>query len=991
MASKRKPPSRKKTNNAPPVAAVETPAEVSGNYIEQYWPEQFASVRTTLFVFAAWVALAAALFATASFRGFVPLKVGLAQWLNLTSPEVVSPGNYDVALVLWGLGTVALSGIIHPGVGVGVLLLARPWLDGYTFFTENIYFVWGIYLLCALWLIQVITGRRRLNAPPPVLLLGGLLLVMAVVVPFSYQFNNSYQHLFLWAGYAVLFLLVVNSARDHASWGVLMTVLLVGMTAQAAFSIMHFEYLLPYLRKYLLENPAALQRHFGTSVLTPELAHRLNTNRAFGTMLFPNALAAFLLLSVPFTLATLTVWWRAADGTLKHPAGNQLTTPAPSDKIVHLVTTVITGIATFLCVFFVAHFPRTYLETTPFYLEFAPVTVFAFLVACGVSLVFLLLLSKYGLAGVWRLLRFGGTLVIALILLRALWVTYSRGAYLGLIFSALWGVALFWLTPARTQRVAAALPGINKVVRVALVLLVIGATVMTVLGLGGTPSQAQTTGNTRPRTTATSAGNQQTRLQEEGIRLSATEMVDPASLRLRFGYWGVALRMVLNNPVTGVGPGNFGVAYAPHQYIGAADVREAHNGFLQMFAETGLLGGLLFAAFWLYFGLWGAWRIITEEDRGEKLLLLGLYTGVTAFCLHAFLDINFSHPSLVMFVMTFAGLFYARAAITRPASSKTTDAQTATDSEPVVTHRIAATLLLALLMLCAGAVFRVYAQKITLSRFNFLQVTNDAHLTQRMLAGRFFLEELNQFGGVISRGETPEKYPQLRISRARFFLEEEHYERFADGCVYYEPSPSEPDRFLRLERGELPPGNGLMLVANRPYRIRDAALERIAEWMEELERIDRWFPHNHELAIKMVEWLQLHVHHVYGPQFEEMRPQWIADYLKWAETVMLRNPYHADAHRLYWRALLWYTFHTDDVDKEELFPKIIEQAHIILELTPIEPRSRNAYAFALSEMGAYYAEQGDDERAAALMKQAEEWEQKARDLMAARRQAQVYR
>jgi O-antigen ligase len=62
------------------------------------------------------------------------------------------------------------------------------------------------------------------------------------------------------------------------------------------------------------------------------------------------------------------------------------------------------------------------------------------------------------------------------------------------------------------------------------------------------------------------------------------------------------LRMFVENPVTGVGPGNFKSYRASR---GDESRLEAHNVFVQLLGETGILGGIAFAAFvacaWLNF------------------------------------------------------------------------------------------------------------------------------------------------------------------------------------------------------------------------------------------------------------------------------------------------------------------------------------------------------------------------------------------------------
>mgnify|MGYP002139525616 CR=1 FL=1 len=74
--------------------------------------------------------------------------------------------------------------------------------------------------------------------------------------------------------------------------------------------------------------------------------------------------------------------------------------------------------------------------------------------------------------------------------------------------------------------------------------------------------------------------------------ISVRELADPGSMKLRLSYWRVALSVALDNSFTGVGLGNFRVAYGPYQYLGAGDVQNAHNAVLQAWCEVGLPGAL---------------------------------------------------------------------------------------------------------------------------------------------------------------------------------------------------------------------------------------------------------------------------------------------------------------------------------------------------------------------------------------------------------------
>ena len=134
MANKRKITSGKNNIGANVNATPETKEQNTADIFEKYWPKSFASPRRTVFLVAASLLTAAIVFPTASVGGFTAFKISLAELLNLTTPELVSPANYDVACVLWAMTTVLFMGLVHPCLGIGVLLLLRPWLDGIRFF-----------------------------------------------------------------------------------------------------------------------------------------------------------------------------------------------------------------------------------------------------------------------------------------------------------------------------------------------------------------------------------------------------------------------------------------------------------------------------------------------------------------------------------------------------------------------------------------------------------------------------------------------------------------------------------------------------------------------------------------------------------------------------------------------------------------------------------------------------------------------------------------
>ncbi len=987
MARKQRPSPNRNTSTPSQSASDSLIArETPQSFFLAQWPETFSPPRVTTFMVAASLVLGVMVFVTASLDGFTALKIGLAQHLGLTMPELVSTANFDVAFVIWGLGTVVLMGLIHPCLGLCMLVLARAWLDGYTFPGDNIYFTWSIYLLLALWLVKPLRRRAPIRTPMPATLYGAFILMIFITTRYTSQYYTTYQLLWLWIGYGALFLLIVNAVRDTAAFNLSLTVFLFAMGLQAVFSILHFEYLLPFLRE-VIKDPAVLRSFFNTNVITPELARRFMVNRAFGSMLFPNALAAYLLLGIPFACVMTVPYWRDLQTALKGIPKKNVQPEEVRERMLVLSLSIFTGVLSFIAVFFVAHFPKEYRQANqplPVYLDTAPLAVMAFLVAAGAGLACCLLLLRLGLFRCWLLLRFFGTAILAPLLVYTLWITYSRGAYLALIATSVWGVVLYYVQDRHWRLLRDKLFLTHSFgVLIVIVLLACGVLIISMVAASNDAwAQFQEAPPSDPRT----------HVSQEGLTLTMSDLADPASFRLRLGYWRVAWRMAVGNLLTGVGLGNFAIAYPAYQYVGAGDVREAHNGYLQMFAETGLAGGVLFAAFWICIGLWGADRIVREQNKREKLLLLGIYCGIVAFCAHAFLDINFSHPSLMLFAVTAAGLFYTRANTCHDVQKAETEIYVKQGpKKPSYGHAVAAAILLLLLLVFGAAAGRVYSQQLALNRYGFINVSNDNELNRRMRTGRFFLMDLSQAGFTLMKGEKLARSPQIPVSLVRLFFDD--FTKLETLCTFYKPSQEVARRFLLREPGEPIHPEGLMVV-RRPFLTRRLALERIAYWLEELETLDRRFPFSPELALHIATWYEMHVHHIINFDGDVHRPGWVANFLKWAEIMTLRNPTHADMRMYYARALLWPALHEPfegaQRDQDEYIGKSVAQWEHMLALAPISPGHRYHYIAALELIANHYSEHGDEDSAKHHRERAAELRTEAVELQRKRQEAQLY-
>jgi len=143
-------------------------------------------------------------------------------------------------------------------------------------------------------------------------------------------------------------------------------------------------------------------------------------------------------------------------------------------------------------------------------------------------------------------------------------------------------------------------------------------------------------------------------LQATG-RLQDVLSAHEAGKRDRVVMWGAALGMIRARPLLGHGVNTFMANYLDYWVGGERQPRYAHNCYLQVAAETGLVG--LAAFLWL---LWLQVRqmasAIRRRPSAEASLLLGLLAGLVAFLAQSAMDTNFYALRQAALFWTLAGV-----------------------------------------------------------------------------------------------------------------------------------------------------------------------------------------------------------------------------------------------------------------------------------------------------------------------------------------------
>jgi len=142
---------------------------------------------------------------------------------------------------------------------------------------------------------------------------------------------------------------------------------------------------------------------------------------------------------------------------------------------------------------------------------------------------------------------------------------------------------------------------------------------------------------------------------------------DP-SINTRFLIWKTTLEMIKERPILGSGIGTFKMNYLVYQaeflknnpyyiqYSGKA--RDAHNEYLQMWAELGIIGLGIFIGIILMFysSIINYLKKVNKDNEKDKIIVFGLILGITCFLIHSIFTFPLRVPALGVTFFALLGL-----------------------------------------------------------------------------------------------------------------------------------------------------------------------------------------------------------------------------------------------------------------------------------------------------------------------------------------------
>jgi O-antigen ligase len=129
---------------------------------------------------------------------------------------------------------------------------------------------------------------------------------------------------------------------------------------------------------------------------------------------------------------------------------------------------------------------------------------------------------------------------------------------------------------------------------------------------------------------------------------------DPTTGRVHF--WRGTLEVIRDHPLIGTGLGSFGVAYTLYDTRnGAFRLEQAHNDYLQVLSDAGIIGALLGLAFLIILFRSGFARRETD-DPFRRGVATGALVGCFAVLVHSFFDFTLHTAANALLFLTLAAL-----------------------------------------------------------------------------------------------------------------------------------------------------------------------------------------------------------------------------------------------------------------------------------------------------------------------------------------------
>ena len=146
------------------------------------------------------------------------------------------------------------------------------------------------------------------------------------------------------------------------------------------------------------------------------------------------------------------------------------------------------------------------------------------------------------------------------------------------------------------------------------------------------------------------------------VRFHSYFAAGATSVGARFDYWRAAVETTLDHPLFGTGPGTFQRPYERLKSPAAEMTRLAHNDYLEQFSDSGIVGGVFYAA-WIFLSLATIGRRVWQ--CGDPMTF-ALFAGLLGWFVQGLGEFSLYIPALAWTAFTLLGVLQNEPASNSP-------------------------------------------------------------------------------------------------------------------------------------------------------------------------------------------------------------------------------------------------------------------------------------------------------------------------------------
>lgn len=241
-------------------------------------------------------------------------------------------------------------------------------------------------------------------------------------------------------------------------------------------------------------------------------------------------------------------------------------------------------------------------------------------------------------------------------------------------------------------------------------------------------------------------------------RVSQINTEDRSS-QARLVFWGNIMKMSKKKPILGIGLGNYQVESIPYERTTANDSNvslHAHNDFLEILAETGIINGLIYFSLFVILFFINLKNVIKRSDANKQIISLLTLLLIIVYGVDSLFNFPMYRPTMSIF-------FSLLLAFTVINNFNSKDEETSLKVAKIITM-----ILVIVSIITSYSAFLIYKA----SNLEYLIATDDINMNDKgFLTGDEVIKRMPKYPNTFSSSESFYEYAGI------YYIREKNYEK----------------------------------------------------------------------------------------------------------------------------------------------------------------------------------------------------------------------